>query len=158
MKKLISLIAALVMVLSLTGCFGMGTASNGSSTADQASAAEVDTYDKDFKGLQKYITDRNSKAKTSELYYDIVGAKNGIRIILNDNAYVEVYDYTDANSETAKAILADIKDDGKFNPMENSIDMTAVITDSGNYVLAWDATRSYDYAKNVATDELIANW
>ena len=157
MKKIIALIAAVAMVLSLTGCFGFGGGNTGS-TADQAKAADVSTSDKDFAGLQKYITDRNSNAVKNELYYDIVGAKNGVRLVLNGNAYVELYDFTGANNDTAKKILADIKDDGKFCPMEDGLEMTASITKSGNYVLAWDATRSYDYPKNVATEELIENW
>ena len=174
MKKLIALMLTLVLALSLTGCFGMGQQT--SSTADQAVAADVETYDKDFDGLVKYITDRNNKSVKSTIFYDILGAQNGARIVLNSNAYVEVYDFSNVGSATAdqsaesaekaRIILEDIKASaeeskdgfGKFSPMENSIEMTAVITDSGKYVLAWDATRSYDYPKNVATDELKENW
>ena len=42
--------------------------------------------------------------------------------------------------------------------MEDSTEMTAVITKSGKYVLAWDATRGFDYEKKVATEELKENW
>lgn len=156
MKKILALMTALIMVLSLTACFGAGN--TGSSTADQAQAADVDTYDKDFDGLFKYIADRNSNGTKGELYYDVIGAVNGARYIINGNAYVEVYDFTGADSDTAKAILADIKDDGKFRPVEDGTEMTAVITDSGSYVVAWDAARSYDYTGKIATDELKANW
>lgn len=156
MKKIIVLAAALLMVLSLTGCFG--TTPSNSSTADQANAADVSTYAKDFEGLQKYITDRNNNTTKQELYYEIVGADNAARIVLNGNSFVEIYDYSKANNDTAKAILEDIKDDGKFRPMEDSTEMTAVITKSGKYVLAWDATRGFDYEKKVATEELKENW
>lgn len=156
MKKIIALIAAIAMVMSLTACFGMGN--NNGATVDQAKAEDVGTYDKDFAGLQKYITDRNNNSTKAEIYYDIVGAQNGIRIIFNGNAYVEIYDYTNADNDTAKNIISAVKENGKFIPMENGIEMTASITKSGNYVLAWDATRSYDYPKNVATEELIENW
>lgn len=155
MKKIIALVTALIMVLSLSACFG---STSGTSTADEANAADVSAYDKTFEGLQKYITDRNGSASKSEIYYEIVGAKDGVRYVLNNNAYVEIYDFTDADSDTAKAILADIRDDGTFQPVPDGTGMTAVITDSGSYVLAWDATRSYDYANKVATDELKANW
>ena len=159
MKKIIAITAALIITaLSLTGCFGMGSnTSSGSSTADQANAADVSTYSKDFEGLQKYVTDRNS-AEKQELYYDIVGAKDGVRYVFNKNAYVEIYDYSSADNETAKKTIEDIKDDGKFRPMEDGTAMTGVVTDSGKYVLAWDASRSYDYAGKVATEELVANW
>ena len=158
MKKIIAVIAALMITaLSLTGCFGMGANQASGSTADQANAQDVSAYDKDFAGLQKYITDRNT-AEKQEIYYDIVGAKDGIRYIFNKNAYVEIYDFTGIESETAKKIMYEIKDNGKFRPMEDGTEMTGVITDSGNYVIAWDASRSYDYAGKVATDELKANW
>ena len=159
MKRIIAIIAALIITaLSLTGCFGMGTnTSSGTSTADQANAEDVSAYSKDFEGLQKYITDRNT-AEKQEIFYDVVGANNGVRYIFNKNAYIEIYDFTDTKNETAKNIISDIKDDGKFRPMEDGTEMTAVITDSGNYVIAWDASRSYDYAGKVATDELKANW
>ena len=156
MKKLIALALALILALSLTACFGGGN--NNGSTADEANAPAVDTYDKDFTGLQKYINDRNSSATKSEIYYDILGADDGVRLVLNNNAYVELYDFSNASNEKAKEILADIEDDGKFRPLADATEMTAVITNSGKYVLAWDATRGYDYEKKVATEELIANW
>ncbi len=156
MKKLIALTMVLALALSLTGCFGMGN--NSASTSDQAVAADVETYDKDFDGLVKYIKDRNNSSSESELYYDILGAKNGKRVILNGNAYVEVYDFTGADNDTAAKIIAEVKENEKFSPMENGTAMTAAITKSGNYVLAWDATRSFDYAKNAVTDELKENW
>ena len=165
MKRIVALLAALIMVLSLTACFGTGTTG---STADEANAADISAYDKDFKGLLAYIADSNSGSATQELYYRILGADNGARIIFNNNPYVEVYDFSSVvdNSATAdsadpakaQAILEDIADDGKFRPLEDGIEMTAVITDSGKYVIAWDETRSYDYAKKVATDEVKANW
>ena len=162
MKKIIALLSALVMVLSLAGCFG-APANNGS-TADEAQAAAVDTYQKDFEGLQKYITDRNNNSTKQEIYYDIVGASDGARIILNGNAFVEIYDFdnpaTEDSANTAKAqeILAAVKKDGKFRPMDGATELTAVITKSGRYVIAWDATRGYDYDKKVAPEELKNNW
>lgn len=163
MKKLIALLTALVMVLSLSACF----AQQSDSTADEAKAADVSTYSKDFEGLQKYIADRNSSAVKQEIYYDILGAKDGIRFILSDRnpiPYVEVYDFSntataDSASSTASKILAEIKKNGKFTPLEDGTEMTAVITKSGKYVIAWDDTRkSNDYTAKVATDELIENW
>ena len=169
MKKMIALTLALLMVLSLTACFG--NANNSDSTSDQSNAADVSTYKKDFEGLQKYISDRNSNAAKAELYYDLIGADNGVRYVLNNNAYVEIYDFSstadataDSANATAKAILEDIKDDGMFKPFPDSTEMTAVITASGKYVLAWDASRSFKYTDDsdktagVASTELIENW
>ena len=171
MKKLIALIMAVALVLSLSACF-MPNANNNSSTEDQAEAADVSSYDKDFDGLVQYIKDRNSGCTEQELYYDIVGADNGTCLILNKNSFVEIYDFTsciegDSTADSAaspesqakaQAVLADIRERDKFRPVEDGIELTAVITDSGKYVIAWDATRGYDYDKKVATDELKENW
>lgn len=164
MKKLIALIAVFALVLSLAACGG-GTA--GVSTADEVKP--LASYSKDYDGLKQYLYDFNgmkryedAKSGTNtgilEVYYDILGADDGVRYVFNGNAYVEIYDFSSAKNDTAKAILADIKDDGKFTPVENGTQMTAVVTDSGKYVLAWDASRSYDYEKNVATDTVKTNW
>ncbi|MBQ3264280.1 MAG: hypothetical protein IJH07_00745 [Ruminococcus sp.] len=165
MKKMIALITALMMVLSLTACFG---SSSTDSTADEAKAADISAYDDDFEGLLSYITDNNSGCMEQEIYYGILGADNGKRVIFNNNPYVEIYDFSSvvdsaatadsADPAKAKEILADIKDDGKFKPMADGIEMTAVITDSGKYVIAWDASRGFDYEKKVATDEVKAKW
>lgn len=166
MKKIIALAMALAMVLCLTACFFPGS-QNTDSSADQANAADVSTYDKDFAGLVQYIKDRNS-SEQFDLYYGIVGAVNGTRLVLNKNAYLDIYDFSDvldgaatadsADPEKAQSIYDDIKDDGKFQAMADGTIMTAVITDSGRYVISWDETRSYDYAGKVATDELKENW
>lgn len=166
MKKIIALIAALAMVLSLTACFGANQ--NAGSTADEAKLEDISEYDKDYKGLVKYITDSNNGSSVQEVYYEMLGADHGARVILNGNAYVEVYDFSSVADNTAtadsadpakaKSILEDIKDDGKYMPLEDGLEMTAVITESGNYVIAWDATRGFDYEKKVATEDVKANW
>ena len=164
MKKMIALLAALVIMLSLTGCFGMGV--NPGATADEAEAGDISSYDKDFDGLVKYISDSNASNEKQEIYYDIIGAKNGVRLIFNKNPYVEIYDFSNIadgtgsseHPDTARAILQSVRDNGKFRPLENGVELTAVITDSGRYVVAWDATRSYDYDNKVATEDLKTNW
>ena len=159
MKKIIALLAAMALVLSLSACF-MPNANNSESTSDQAKAADITSYDKDFNGLVKYITDSSSNYEKMDIYYDLLGADNGVRIVLNKNAFVEVYDFSGASANTAKAqeILNAVRENGKFKPIEDGAELTAAITDSGKYVLAWDASRSFDYTGKVVTDELKENW
>lgn len=165
MKKIIALIAAVALVLSLSACF-MPNANNSDSSSEQANAADVTSYDKDFDGLVKYITDRGSNYEKMDIYYDLLGADNGARIVLNKNAFVEVYDFSgvssatadSANASKAKDILNAVRENGKFKPIEDGAELTATITDSGKYVLAWDASRSFDYTGKVVTDELKENW
>ena len=165
MKKIIALIAAVAMVLTLAGCFGVGN--NSDSTADEANAPDVSTYNKDFDGLKSYISDRVSSTK-QDIYYDVLGAKDGIRFVINNNPFVEVYDFSNivatpdsgpsAHPDKAKDILDSVKKNGKFTPLDGGVELTAVVTDSGKYVLAWDESRSYKYKEKIATDELIENW
>ena len=159
MKKIIALLAAVALVLSLSACF-MPNANNSESTSDQAKAADITSYDKDFNGLVKYITDSGSNYEKMDIYYDLLGADNGVRIVLNKNALVEVYDFSGASANTAKAqeILNAVRENGKFKPIEDGAELTAAITDSGKYVLAWDASRSFDYTGKVVTDKLKENW
>ena len=168
MKKIIALIAAVALVLSLSACFMPNANSNSESTSDQANAADVSTYDKDFDGLVKYITDRGSGYEKMDIYYDLLGADNGARVVLNKNAYVEIYDFSSVASDGATAdssnatkaqdILNAVRENGKFKPIEDGAELTAAITDSGKFVLAWDASRSFDYTGKVVTDELKENW
>ena len=160
MKKIIALIAAMALVLSLSACFMPNANNNSESTSDQANAADITSYDKDFDGLVKYINDRGSNYEKMDIYYDLIGADNGVRIVLNKNAFVEVYDFSGASANTAKAkdILNAVRENGKFKPIEDGSELTAAITDSGKYVLAWDASRSFDYTGKVVTDELKENW
>nr|WP_316614532.1 hypothetical protein [uncultured Ruminococcus sp.] len=160
MKKIIALIAAMALVLSLSACFMPNANNNSESTSDQANAADITSYNKDFDGLVKYINDRGSNYEKMDIYYDLIGADNGVRIVLNKNAFVEVYDFSGASANTAKAkdILNAVRENGKFKPIEDGTELTAAITDSGKYVLAWDASRSFDYTGKVVTDELKENW
>ena len=166
MKKIIALMIAVALVLSLSACFMPGANNNSDSTSDQANAADISTYDKDFDGLVKYIKDRDSKYVKMDIYYDILGADNGARIDLNKNAFVEIYDFSSADSATAdsanagkaKEILNAVRENGKFKPIEDGVELTAAITDSGKYVIAWDASRGFDYTGKVVTDELKENW
>ena len=174
MKKIIALITALVLVLSLTACMGGGTQTSGSSS-DQAKP--IKEYSKDFDGLKKYIADYNAGGSEAELFYSILGADNGKRYILNGNAYVEIYDfssYVNASAtpdqatadqaakdgdkyESAKAFFAKIKD-GKVRLLENGTELSVMITNSGKYVLLYDETRGYDYARAVTSEDIKKYW
>ena len=92
----------------------------------------------------------------SDLYYEVVGAKNGVRYYFTDQkTYIEIYDFSGKSNSAAEKALDDIKDDGKFKPTDTSDNLTAVISDSGKYVIAYNESNKYDYDK--ITDEL-KNW
>ena len=162
MKKLLAILMIVLLMLSLTGCFGIGTtttASTSSATSDEPTAEPTEplkqeAYVQSFKGLQQYLIDREliSKDQKSDVYYDILGAADGARYMLSNTAFIELYDFTDASSDTAKAVLADIKDDGKFYAIEGYSELTGVISKSGKYVAVYNDKNGYEY--NKITDEL----
>lgn len=181
MKKIVTVLLIAVLMLSLTGCFGTG-----SNTATEAGTEPLsaDAYVKDFRGLQQYLIDHSlvpsvklateatsdsattaattattateSSDPRTPLYYDLLGADNGIRYNLSTTAFIEIYDFSSANNDTAKAILADIADDGKFTVIEDLDELTGVISKSGKFVIAYNASNSYDGYEEIT--KVLENW
>lgn len=159
MKKIIAVVMIAALMLSLTGCLGMPQQSEATEAPTDAPALK--TYEKSFKGLQQYLIDRGLIPKKSTedqadtLFYDLLGADYGERYILNGDAFIELYDFTNAKNDTAKSVLKDIKDDGKFQVIKDFDDLDAVISKSGKYVAVYNSRKSYDY--DAITKEL-QNW
>ena len=172
MKKLLAILLAAATMFALTGCFGGSSYQVKNATSDEE-AAEISAkdYKKDFDGLLQYLLDKGyiynylyddkntekpKQKMTSEVYADIIGADQGIRYYFPDGkTFIEIYDYSGKQNDTAKKILADIKDDGKFRAIEAGDELTGVISKSGKYVIVYNAANKYEYDK--ITDEL-ENW
>lgn len=156
MKKLIAILLIGLMTLALTGCLGTPQPA-ATEDPNATEPLEASAYEQSFKGFRQYMIDHKlvPSEGESELYYDLIGADNGTRFLLSGTAFVELYDFTDAKSDAAKATLADMKDDGKFTAVEGLNELTAEFSKSGNYVVVYDAKNSYDYAKITAELE---NW
>lgn len=194
-KMMIAVVLAVVMTVSLTGCFGSGNNNSGEPSTE---APAIDTYAKDFIGLQQYLIDQalvpyadlkglraaaseataDEAAKATEavdptaateaaaateasttrtdVYYDLIGADDGIRFTVSGNIFVELYDFSSAKSTLAKQTLSDIKEDGKFTPIEGLDELTAVISKSGKYVAAYNAKNAYDGYEKIA--KALENW
>lgn len=171
MKKIVTILLAAMMLFALTGCIGGSSYQVKNATSDEEAAAiKASKYEKDFDGLQKYLLDKgyiyhylyssNENEKpislSNKIFYDLVGANNGIRYYFTDQkTFIEIYDYSGKQNDAAKKVLADIKDDGKFKAIEEGDNLTGVISKSGKYVIAYNEANQYDYAK--ITDEL-ENW
>ena len=165
MKKVLAILLAAAMMLALTGCFGGTTNAIQNATSDEeAKAVKADDFTKDFDGLQDYLltkgyiysADGNGTSLKTEVYYDVIGANDGVRYYFVDGkTFIEIYDFSGEQNETAKKVLADIEDDGKFKSIEAGDTLTGVISKSGKYVIVYNASNNYDYEK--ITDEL-ENW
>lgn len=156
MKKLALLMAAVLLMFSLTACLGTNTSTTSATTAT-GDEAEPSSYAKDFKGLKSYLIDSGlvSSDAASEIYYDIIGASDGVRYTLSGSAFIEFYDFSGARDDTADSILADIEDDGKFTAIDGLDELTGVISASGSYVAAYNAVNNYDYA---SLTDVLENW
>ncbi len=171
MKKLTALLLAALMLLALTGCGGTSYSVRNATSDEEAEEIKAADYKKDFDGLEQYLLDKGyiytkmysgdsdetGVTLKTDIHYDIIGAANGVRYYFTDNkTFIEIYDFTGKQDDaTAKKILADIKDDGKFRVLENLDELTGVISASGNFVIAYNANNKFDYEK--ITDEL-ENW
>ncbi len=170
MKKVLAILLAAAMIFALTGCVGGSPYEIKNATSDEE-AAEISakSYTKDYDGLVDYLLDKgyiynylynkNDGTKVSlknDIYYDIIGANNGARYYFTDQkTFIEIYDYSGDQNDTAKKILEDIKDDGKFKAISSGDELTGVISKSGKYVIAYNANNKADYTK--ITDAL-ENW
>lgn len=171
MKKLLVILLAAAMIFALTACGGTSYSVRNATSDEEAEAIKAADYKKDFDGLEQYLLDKgyiytkmysgdnDEKGVTlkTDVLYDVIGAANGVRYYFTDNkTFIEIYDFTGKqNDATAKKILEDIKDDGKFKVIDNLDELTAVVSKSGNYVIAYNANNKFDYEK--ITDEL-ENW
>lgn len=162
MKKLLAILLTAVMMLALTGCVGNSNAIRNATTDEQAKAVKASDFKKDFQGLQDYLLtkgyiyskDGNGDSLKSEIYFDVIGANDGIRYnFLDGRSFVEFYDFSGEQNDAAKSVLADIKDDGKFRAIDGLDELTAKISKSGKYVIAYNARNQYDYDKITAALE-----
>ena len=169
MKKLLAILLAAAMMFALAGCTGASYSVKNATSDEEAAEIKAADYAKDYNGLQQYLLDKgyiytvmysgngeDSVKLKSDIYYDIIGANNGVRYYFTDNkTFIEIYDYSGEQNDTAKKVLEDIKDDGKFKAIDAGDTLTGVISKSGKYVIAYNANNKYEYEK--ITNEL-ENW
>lgn len=183
MKKVFAILLIAALMFSLTGCFGSSKSSN---ETPELHPQKLSYYTaQGFYGLQLYMVDYelvpyvdlakyapatvDEKGATKDepaadetsgtrtaVYYDLLGADYGIRFMLSSSAFVEFYDFGNADSDLAKKTLADIKDDGKISIEGSPDELTGVISKSGKYVALYNEKKSFDYSK--IKEALEKNW
>ena len=161
MKRIITILLIAVLAVSLTGCFG-----SQNTDTRVPSTEPISSYNKNFFGLQKYLVEhclvpdvdlsKYDPASTNEpdgtsavrtaIYYDLLGADNGVRFYLSSDVCVDLLDFTNADNDTATAFLAEIgKNDGKVTVPGNPDEMTCVVSGSGKIVMMYNAKKSADF-------------
>ena len=174
MKKCFAILLIAALMFTLTGCFGKKSAE---STEAATAPPALETYAKDYFGLQQYLMDRSlipsvdlkkyNPATPNEpasddvegdrtaVYYTLLGADRGIRYTLGPNVFIEIYDFTNADNQTAADVLAKIKKDGTITVVEGQDELTGKISKSGKFVILYNAKAEADYDKITAALE---NW
>lgn len=136
-------------------------------TADEAAPTEAatETATQAAQNGTEAATQAETQAPTEStvrtpVFYDLLGADDGIRYLISGTVFVELYDFSkakdDKSNKTAQKILADIKDDGKFTVVEGTDELTGVISKSGKYVVAYNEKNSYDKYADVT--KVLENW
>ena len=170
MKKILAILMIAALLMALAGCAQSSTAQTPTTVQH-----ELSYYSKDFLGLQEYLVDYNLvgyvdmslyKATSNEVaptesairtsvYYELIGADDGVRFLISGSAFVELYDFSNATSATAKAFLADLKEDGKYIVAEDLNELTGAISKSGKYVILYNEKESAEY-ENIT--KVLENW
>lgn len=157
MKKVISiLLIAVFAALMLTACGTdplydkSNSASSNETATEETLAVDVNDYNKDFKGMQKYLQDLtlipSEEDKQTELYADILGAEEAIRYTLNNSAFIEFYSYGKKRNEIAQKVFDQVKTEGTFE-IAGLEPLTGVISESGNFMAVYNAKINFDYEK-----------
>lgn len=152
MKRLIALLLTLLVVVSLSACtFGSRPLEQKATQAQEDDTPDITKYKKDFAGMQKYLIDMellpsegSAKSKTKA---EIVGAKAGVRYILDTENFVEFYQFdTKATPDEAQNLFDTVKDGGTYDVL-GLTKLKGVVSDSGNFIMLYPADSKYDYAK-----------
>lgn len=158
-KKLLALVAAGIITLTMAGCGGttvqlptlsqpQGETSAVSGTESSAVEAEPVSdadFDDNLDGLCKYleanylVTSERTDSSFAEMAYQEIGAIGGYRYRFQfgkSTVQAEIYEFDlDNLDENATACLNGVKNDGNFKFLDSEI--PAVISDNGKYLLIY---------------------
>lgn len=153
MKKIIALLLVVLFAASLTACSIDTTHAPGATEAtaqsEEINKVNIDDYDKDFKGMQKYLVDMelisDKKDATTVTNAEVIGAKSGIRYELDSSNFVEFYElYTDSTPDEAQAVYDSIKEDGTYTVL-GIRKVNGVYSNSGKFLVIYPTGSSYNY-------------
>lgn len=157
-KKGLLLLLSILMAVSFAGCFGQQQVANeslklpGAITGESEASAESGAApeevkltqqsecDDDLAGLCKYLEGNYAVAGAkSEMAYEFIGAIAGYKYIFDyegKSIQTEVYEFDlDNLDETAKEVIQNVENDGKFTVLENEV--PAVMSDNGKYLMIY---------------------
>lgn len=156
MKKVLILFVVIVCLVALVGCGNTvhytTESTNGSGATDDEVAAmtDVSLYEQSIEGIEECLVDRELltveivEAKT-EMKSEIIGASQGYRYLLSNNAFVELYEYDEEN-ELLQEVKRQIAESEKGTFSILGLDpLTGVFSKDSKFLLVYNATIKYDY-------------
>ena len=153
MKKILlfTVVAAVIAALTLlSGCNAMINDTSADTVDATADVSESpDAVDKGFKEFVNYMKESGFiKGKSEKITASTIGAAFGERYTVSSGTtkvYVELYEYKDTESDIAKKILNNAKENGTFslyNEIQTDKTAAAVSADGKYLMLYTDASNS----------------
>ncbi|MGN1138162.1 MAG: hypothetical protein ACI4RM_01855 [Ruminococcus sp.] len=138
MKKLITLILASLMLISVMAGCGTTVPNATESTSATEETKEETTYSDSLESLAEYMKDQGYIAATENAYEmqaQLIGAEKGYRY-LNGAIQIELYSYNpDKLNKTAKDVVEQIKENNEFELYGKKI--KGFLTDNGKYMMVY---------------------
>ncbi len=156
MKRLVAILLAVLLIISLAGCsIGTdGTKLNGdvsSTEATEAPKVDINKYSKDFNGMQDYLKELKLISKKDSdktvMQAELIGAKQGVRYKVDATNSVEFYEFDiTATPDEAEKVLSAFSNDKTYKVLGIE-DVKGVVSGSGKYVMLYSATSTYNYSE-----------
>ncbi len=166
MKKLLFITISILLIVCFAGCTVADPTKNQGSSAAATEATEAPKVNKadfsdDFDGLCKYFIEKKyiNDVKDNEMDYKLIGADNGKYYASSFNGstvLIELYDFSNADNETAKRIINEVKQNGSFmlytDEQLKSVEdvgtenqeISAVLSDNGKFLMIYTDQKAND--------------
>ena len=158
-KKLLAILVVVLMIVSLTACGGDAlydkkTTENTASTEADENVKSISSYPKTIEGIEQCLVDRGLFTDAvvenrSDMLYELIGAIKGYRYTINNNAFVEIYEYPATLNATADEVKSSISKDGTFT-IADMDPLTGVYSSDGKFMLVYNAKIGFDGYEMIA--------
>lgn len=159
-KRILIVILALLMVISLAACGEDALYSKKNSTENTSATETVETfkdiseYSKTIEGIEKCLVERGllkqeSVDAKSDMLAELIGAKTGYRYTIDQNVFIEIYEYETASNATADEIKSSITKNGTFS-IADMDPLTGVYSSDSKFLLVYNAAIKYDGYEKIA--------
>ena len=143
-QKLLALLLAVLLSLSLAACVPTGTAVAELSVPEESPNPDAASYEDNLEGLIQYMKDSQLIAGDGiSMSADFIGAVEGMKFsykYMESTMTCELYEFDlDAQNEKAQTVLDSVKSSGKFTVLDKEV--SAVLSQSGKFMMIFVSSR-----------------